>query len=1063
MSPLKTLEVTPTQHKLLVQHRLFPEDGAFNLAFAFRIGDGLDVQRLTASVSLVLESCVALNTTFVDGDGGPRAVVAAHNGAGPGRRSLGGHADPGSEAADVQRWLSNRADQPIAPERWPLYDVTIHLGDHGTYLTVLCSHLVGDAYSAYHMIELFDRLYRDPGSWDDVRTSLAVDPASVVEPPSDRGVDAFRALLGDVSTLTHEALAPERTPGGAIHGRHERIELDDDVAAALRSSSLIERHRAFPVFLSAYAVVLSALTGRRDVVIGVPVANRRGRAQREAFGYFVNTLPLPVDLSAHETFDDLCAAVAEKVFVLLRNQDFDLTQHAHEVLGGARSGPLAVDNGFTYYKQELAPKIGDCEVEPLEVPRRLLKVPFSMIVEDRGDRYAVSLEYIPRLAAADPAACVSHVLRTISADGEVPLRELAVVDSTRAARIDALLNTRKDYDVPPSLDAWFAATARAMGDRAALTDAAGETTYEELDALAGRVASTLRADAPGDAVAVAMHRRRDLVAVILGALRAGKAFVPIDPAAPVERVRHIVAQFPDLVLVADPGVLRDLEDVRRLDAADVLAGSGEPERSALAHWPHDRRDDAAYVVFTSGSTGAPKGVEVTHRNVMRLYRSFEERFDFGADDTWSLFHSYAFDMGISEMFGALLYGGRLVIVPELEARSPAEFAELLVREQVTVLIQTPSGFRQLTKVLSPEQAERIAVRSVWLGGEALHLEVLRPWLDAVGDRARILNLYGPTETTMFVTHHEVVPERVGVERDSVIGRPLGDASVHVVDDNLNPCPLGVAGELLVGGAGVATGYRSRPDLTEQRFLRGTRYGDVVYRTGDMGFVRPDGNIVYLGRIDKQIQLRGYRIELGEVEGALMAVPGMLECFVQLDEQAAEPRLVAYVVGASVPSDDEIRATLARRIPAYMVPALFVRMAELPLTINGKLDETRLPRPDATPAAVVVVDDDDDELATAIARMWAETIEGGAVHTSGNFFDAGGTSMHVAEAYHRLVTEFGAADIAMVELFEYPTPKALADRIRRSEPSKSAPAAPARPARPARSRPARRPAVSQHTS
>jgi amino acid adenylation domain-containing protein len=551
--------------------------------------------------------------------------------------------------------------------------------------------------------------------------------------------------------------------------------------------------------------------------------------------------------------------------------------------------------------------------------------------------------------------------------------------------------------------------------------------------------------------------------VILGALRAGKAFVPIDPAAPVERVRHIVAQFPDLVLIADPGVLRDLEDVRRLDAADVLAGSDEPARSNLADGARERRDESAYVVFTSGSTGAPKGVEVTHRNVMRLYRSSEDHFDFGADDTWCLFHSYAFDMGISEMFGALLYGGRLVIVPELEARSPAEFADLLVREQVTVLIQTPSGFRQLTKVLSPEQAERIAVRSVWLGGEALHLEVLRPWLDAVGDHTRFLNLYGPTETTMFVTRHEVLPESVGVERDSVIGRPLGDASVHVVDANLNPCPVGVAGELLVGGAGVAIGYRNRPDLTEQRFLRGTRYGDVVYRTGDMGFLRPDGNIVYLGRIDKQVQLRGYRIELGEVEGALMAVPGIQECFVTLDEQAAEPRLLAYVVGPSVPADDEIRAALATRIPSYMVPSMFMRMDELPLTINGKLDEARLPRPDAKPAAAMVVDDDGDELAIAIARMWAETIQGGTVHTSGNFFDAGGTSMHVAEAYHRLVTEFDAADVAMVELFEYPTPKALADRIRRSQQAPAAPAAPARPARPARSRPARRPAMSQRTS
>jgi amino acid adenylation domain-containing protein len=1039
----RTVPATPMQRRLLLQHRLFPSDGSFNLAYAFVVPGDVDVPHLVASLRRVLGACTGLNTSF--DDSGAEVVAVLHpDGAGPAVHSLDDAGDAAAERAAVVAELSARADAPIAPDRWPLYDVAVHVGRHGTYLTLLASHLVGDAYTFYNLIDAVAELYDAPEAWPRIAPRLGLHPALTAGPsgpPPAASVEAFRALLDGVESLRHEALDVDRTGARGLPGVYETVQLPEACAAALEEDGLIARHGPFAAFLAAYAVVLGALTGRRQVVVGVPLANRRGHRARRSFGYFVNTLPLPVDLDGHDTFADLVAALAARSFTLLRHQDLDLTACAEAVLGRPQAGPVAVDNAVTYYKRSLAPRLGSSRVEPLEVPRRQVKYPFGMNVENREGAYLLTLEYVPRLAAADPASCVLQVLRTAAEDPGRPLAELDVVSPGHRAALDALAGVPRRYDTPDSLDAWFRAVAAERGSAVALTDEDGDCTYAELDAAADRVARNLRARSVGPAVAVSMRRDRRLVAVLLGVLRAGSHYVPIDPAAPPQRVRHIVASFDRLQLVADPGVLPDV-DVPRIRVLDLLA---EPPGDAGPPPSADRRADLAYVIFTSGSTGVPKGVEVTQDNVMRLFRSAEEHFDFGPDDTWCLFHSYAFDFSVWELFGALLYGGRLVVVPEATIRSPEAFAELLDRERVTVLNQTPSAFRRLTAVL--DAGTRLAVRWVVFGGEALHFDTLRPWLESQGPAARLVNMYGITETTVHVTFAEVPPELVGVERESVIGRPLGDLTVTVVDPALRRTPLGVPGELLVGGAGLARGYRGRPDLTAERFLRGTPHGEVVYRTGDRGVLRPDGTLVHLGRMDAQVQLRGYRIELGEVESALLAVPGVREAVVRLDEpEGAEPRLLAHVVG-DVPDDATIRSELAQRLPRYMVPARFVRLARLPLTVNGKVAEHLLPRPEPEPAGP---DDDGDPLAAAVARIWAEVLGAGRVGPRDNFFDVGGTSMHVAEVRRRVADELGAHDLAMVELFEHPTATALADRIRGATPAHS-PAPPGR--RPRAARPA----------
>uniref|UniRef100_UPI0034DF7A82 non-ribosomal peptide synthetase n=1 Tax=Streptomyces flavofungini TaxID=68200 RepID=UPI0034DF7A82 len=494
----------------------------------------------------------------------------------------------------------------------------------------------------------------------------------------------------------------------------------------------------------------------------------------------------------------------------------------------------------------------------------------------------------------------------------------------------------------------------------------------------------------------------------------------------------ILESFPDGLPIVTDQEARPAPLARYLHAPDILAPLTAQEEAAALGEPADDPESRAYVIFTSGSTGRPKGVQVTHRNVMRLMRATEDRFGFGAEDTWSLFHSYAFDFSVWEIFGALLYGGRLAIVPEDCAKAPDQFREFLIRERVTVLNQTPSAFGQLLKVLDKGDGERLAVRHVVFGGEALRFSSLLAWYEVMGERAQLVNMYGITETTVHVTHHPLTPHDARTETRSVIGRPLPDLTVTVVDTDGNVCPPGVPGEMLVGGAGVTAGYLGLPDLNAQRFPR--RDGRRVYRSGDLGVVRPDGTLVHLGRIDQQIQLRGFRIELGEIETALLTVDGVRECAVRLDARDPDhPHLIAFAAGASLPESAAIVRALRDRLPSYMVPTKIVRAASLPLTINGKVDDAALTWPehpaaperhgaDGTPAAT------GGDTEAAIRAVWSQVLPGAEIGPEDNFFDIGGSSLHIVQVHRLLQEQLDARGLQMIELYRHTTVRRLAAHV-----------------------------------
>ncbi|MCG8351896.1 MAG: amino acid adenylation domain-containing protein, partial [Chloroflexales bacterium] len=516
--------------------------------------------------------------------------------------------------------------------------------------------------------------------------------------------------------------------------------------------------------------------------------------------------------------------------------------------------------------------------------------------------------------AATIARMTGHFQRLLAGIVANPAQAVAALPLLSAGEREQLLFAWNPPASPcaatPCLHERFAAQAARTPDAIALVCDDARLTYADLNARANQLAHYLRAHGVGPERLVALYldRSLEMLIAILGVLKAGGAYLPIDLVYPPERIAFMLDDAQPIALLSTAATAARLRAAAppgliTLDTAwPVIAQQPATDPAGAATPAH-----AAYVIYTSGSTGQPKGVLVTHANVMRLFRATEAWYQFNPSDVWTLFHSYAFDFSVWEIWGALLYGGRLVVVPQWVSRSPAAFYELLVREQVTVLNQTPAAFRPLQQVeATTGPPAGLALRLVIFGGEALAFESLRPWLARHGDqRPELVNMYGITETTVHVTYRPIRRADVAAGRGSVIGQPIPDMQVYVLDGQGEPTPLGVAGELYVGGAGVARGYLNRPELTASRFLPdrfapdGATNGAPrprLYRTGDRARRLPNGELEYLGRQDQQVKLRGFRIELGEIEAALNRHAGVRASAVVLREDTpGAARLVAYVV------------------------------------------------------------------------------------------------------------------------------------------------------------------------
>ncbi|MBA2515406.1 MAG: amino acid adenylation domain-containing protein, partial [Solirubrobacterales bacterium] len=778
------------------------------------------------------------------------------------------------------------------------------------------------------------------------------------------------------------------------------------------------------------------LSGQTDVVVGIPFAGQQGLENSALVAHCVNTVPLRAELDPELPFAVHLRAVGRQLAQAQEHSrlTFGSLVRRLQIDRDPSRTPL-VATTFAIDKVGAPFDFGDVTVASVGTPRRYSNFELQVNAVDNGSDLVLECDYNADLFTAPTIrrwlAHYENLLRGIVSRPDELVGTLPLLGDDESVAMGKVGAASVIDSVGGCLHERFEGRVRSGPGRVAAVCGEKSLSFVALDRRANGLAWRLRELGVGPDVLVGLRSERSLNVVVgvLGILKAGGAYVPLDPAYPRDRVRFMLEDSGVKVVVTESAFAPDFGDVVELVLVDR-----EVDEAVAGPASGVGPENLAYVMYTSGSTGRPKGVLISHRNVTRLFDATEGWFGFGEDDVWSLFHSYAFDFSVWEMWGALLYGGRLVVVPYWVSRSPEEFRELVVREGVTVLNQTPSAFRQFAAADARAGAPvASALRYVIFGGEALELSSLRPWFDRHGDaRPRLVNMYGITETTVHVTYRPIEIADLDAGAGSVIGVAISDLRVLVLDAHGAPVPTGVAGELYVGGAGVARGYLNRPELTAERFVSDrSGSGATLYRSGDRARRLENGELEYLGRIDDQVKIRGFRIELGEIEALLGRYPDVSDAAVTVREDVAnDKRLVAYVVAPRRPAGfaDSLKAHLEAELPQYMIPAQVITIEHLPLTPNGKLDRKALPAPDqahqdSRPPYVAPRTPTERTL----AEVWGNALGIADPGVTDNFFDSGGDSLKAA----RMVTEVRAAfgvDAGMRHLFEHPTIAGLAELV-----------------------------------
>ena len=853
----------------------------------------------------------------------------------------------------------------------------------------------------------------------------------------------WRRTLKGFTEPTRLGIEHKSTDAELENFEEQHIYLSESITAGLQKVGREQQVTLNTMVQGAWALLLSRYSGSEDVVFGATVSGRPANLAgvEEMVGMFINTLPVRVQVKNEEQVGAYLRRLQE--------QQAEMRQYEHtplvEVQGWSEVGRgvglfdtivVFENHSVTQIVKESDGGLSVSDAGSIEQSNYPLT-----LVGHPGTKLRLNLNYeSERYDPASIARMLDHLetlLEAIALKPEQPVARLSLLTATEREQILVAWNqTSRAYDQARCLHELFEAQVARTPDAPAIIFEDQHLTYRQLNERANQLARYLqRAGAGPDVlIGILMDRSVEMILAVLGILKAGSAYVPLDPAYPAERLAFMVQDSGMRVLLTGEGASEVPYEyagttLSLTEQWDAIAGESIENLPSRAQPEH-----LAYVIYTSGSTGRPKGVLVTHENVVRLLEATQVHFAFTERDVWTLFHSYAFDFSVWEIWGALAYGGKLVIVPYWISRSDEAFLRLLASEQVTVLNQTPSAFRQLMEADEASGDEvALKLRLVIFGGEALELQSLRPWFARHGDQQpRLVNMFGITETTVHVTYRALTAADLELTASSVIGRALECLQIYVLDRRGEPVPIGVSGEICVGGTGLARGYLNRAELTAERFVPhpfSSLPGARLYKSGDRARFLPNGDIEYLGRIDQQVKVRGFRIELGEIESVLGSHPEITASIVVVQQdKEGEKRLVAYIVSENKPASSALRSYLMEKLPEYMVPQAFVSLPALPLTANGKADRRALQAMKFEVEHVQYVPPR-NEVEKIITDIWQDVLGVEGIGIYDNFFDLGGQSILLLKVQRKMQDAF-QHEISLIHLFKYPTINLLAERLKR---------------------------------
>ncbi|MCP3804555.1 non-ribosomal peptide synthase/polyketide synthase [Allokutzneria sp. A3M-2-11 16] len=1058
LAPMERPEMIPlsaAQWRLWFLYRLEGRSATYTVPLLLRMSGELDRAALQVAIGDIVERHETLRTIFPEVDGTPHQLIIDSARARPEFSFV--ETDEAGLAEELK--TATRHGFDLATEL-PLRVTLFSLGNDEHVLLFLLHHIASDGWSDAPFARDLSAAYgaRRKGlepSWPELPVQYADytlwqqellgsedDPESLL---SQQVAFWGKQLAGLPEQLELPTDRP-RPAAASFKGDEVHFELDAQLHRDLLELARHTNTTLFMVFQAAVSALLTRLGAGTDIPLGGVIAGRTDEALDELIGFFVNTLVLRTDTSGNPTFRELLARV----------RDTDLAAYAHqeipferlvEVLNPVRSlahHPLFQVMILFQNNAEAELDMPGLRASLEDVGSGVSKFDLDFDMQEchteAGDpdglkglvEYATDL--FDRSTVERIVARLARLLRAVVADPDRPIWQTDILEPVERRSLTEEWAASVAEVTQTTVPALFEAAVAANPSSTAVVYDDTRLSYVELNERANQLAHKLIAEGVGPEriVALALPRSAELVVAVLAVLKAGGAYLPLDPNYPAERIAFVIEDARPTVVVTSSKVAVELPgNVTRIVVEEQEGGSVEnPVRSDLCP------DNAAYVIYTSGSTGKPKGVLIPHQNVVRLFDQTEHWFHFGQSDVWTLFHSYAFDFSVWELWGPLLNGGKLVVVPHEVSRAPADFLALMERERVTVLNQTPSAFYQLVQADLENPGTDLALRYVIFGGEALELSRLSAWYERHADDAPVLvNMYGITETTVHVTHLALDEASAAASVNSTIGTAIPDLRVYVLDQGLQPVPPGVTGEMYVAGAGLARGYLGRAGLSAHRFVADPfgPAGSRMYRTGDLArrtgaplagatSVTANGVLEFFGRADDQVKIRGFRIELGEIEAAVLDGPGVAQAAVIVrEDRPGDKRLVAYVVG----SCDGLREHVAANLPVHMVPSAFVEVEALPLTPNGKLDRKALPAPELTAASTGRAPRNQRE--EILCGLFADVLGVDKIGIDDSFFELGGHSLLVTRLISRIRSVLGA-ELAVRALFEAPTVAGLAERI-----------------------------------
>ena len=1079
------LPLSFTQQRMWFLAQLEPDSPAYNMPTAVRLEGPLDVPCLEKTLSEILRRHESLRTTFAAQRGQPRQMIQPPIPVSLHVREVADVSAAEKRAAELSLVPFQLAVEipvrfellRVAPERAPEHPPEQH------WLILIFHHIVSDGWSTdlfLHELQVLYAAYSaGQGSPLPELPLQYVDFALwqgklLAEGTLDADLEYWKKRLAGAPDVLDLPTDRPRPPHRRHLGARVPFEIGHAAGESLRELGRRQGCSLFMTFYAAWATYLSRITHSRDILVGTPIAGRHRPEVERLIGFFANTLVLRLDLEGRPTTEKLLRQARERVLEAYDHQDLPFEKLVDE-LRPQRStshSPLfqvtcVLHHASTFENDHAvaAPQAGEpaLRLSLPSVDNGTARFDLALVLVEREHGFRGFLEYdldlFDRPSIERHVRAFLHLLTGMAAEPTRPVAELPLLPP---ADLAAVLSPWPDLqtvdpDQEASISELFARAAARFPDRPALTCEGVSLSYRELDVRSAAIAAALRQRGVGleSRVGIAIERSLDLVVGILGILRADAAYVPIDPASPLDRMAYILEDCgADLLLSRESQKLPNSQTPRLdLEAIDLTAAPAAENLAGRATGAN-----LAYVIYTSGSTGRPKGVAVTHGNATRLMRSTEAWFSPNENDVWTLFHSSAFDFSVWELWGPLLYGGRLVVVPYFVSRSAEAFHQLLVDENVTVLNMTPSMFRQVDRadeestVKAGGHSPLKTLRLVIFGGEAVDLQGLAGWWRRhPADAPSLVNMYGITETTVHVTYRPLAPSVLELPVASVIGRPIPDLSVYLLDRLQQPLPMGVPGEICVGGAGLARYYLGRPALTAERFVPNpfaTRPGERLYRSGDLGRLlevteqgKTQIELDYHGRIDLQVKIRGFRIELGEIEASLSEQESVHEAIVLARGEGDERKLVAYLTlsrearAGGQPENELIsglirqwRQALLARLPEYMVPSAFVVLETFPLTVNGKVDRKALPAPELDRLAVGAnYVAPRNEVEAQVVAIWQEILGHEQIGVEDDFFELGGHSLLATRVLARLREAFDA-DLPLRLLFEKKTVAALAEEI-----------------------------------